>query len=142
MAASLTPAPSMHPSTTAGIAVAAFSQLKHVPDHAPVLDSTAGATHPFESAKALRFAISSAAGAIPPVKVFIRAEDASIGPYCNNQISLAERAPAASEEEFTKFVVPFEEFGCSSPNTAARLEFQNAGNDTVQFCLDDVVIEY
>lgn len=106
------------------------------------INSTAGATHPFEGAKALRFAISSTAGAIPPIKVFIRAEDPSIGPYCNNQISVAERAPAASEEDFSKFVVPFEDFGCSSPRTAARLEFQNAGNDTVQFCLDDVAIEY
>ncbi len=96
--------------------------------------------HPFEGATSLRFAVSSSGGSVPPLTVFIRATDPSIGPYCNNQVSLAGRAAAASEGDFYRFEVPFEDFGCSSPRTAARLEFQNPTDDTVQFCLDEVVI--
>jgi hypothetical protein len=115
----------------------------------------AGAIHPFEGAKTVHFAIRSDAnasssssitppGALPPINVFIRAETDAIGPYCNVQISLANSTQylTSQQGDYYVFDVPFVAFECSSPSTAARIEFQNpSGELDAQFCLDDLRVE-
>jgi len=85
---------------------------------------------------------STGSGTVPQnLKLTIQNTEQKL--YCGGDVILGQTVqPTSTQGDWNEFVIPLSSFGCNNPSLAQvdAIGFQNIGQSTVPFCLDNIAL--